>query len=201
MTESDREDMDKALEEFDEKIKELEDTIESTNDDISDFGDYDSILEKAKDEVRANYYDERLDKDAVGYFVDELGYDEKDLVDKNGFFIDLGLVARDLGHDFDFIEYAGEVYVFSSYYKWGGGVDLGASFEKFKKTLNIIPNEVQSQIKDNEVLNMAMESVGDAWEDLTDAERELIVNSFREGYKKGNYAKGGEFEVDPTYPT
>jgi len=202
MTESDREDMDKALEEFDEKIKELEETIESTNDDISDFGDYDSILEKAKDEVRANYYDElqeRLDKDAVGYFVDELGYDEKDLVDKNGFFIDLGLVARDLGHDFDFIEYEGEVYVFSSYYKWGGGVDLGASFEKFKKTLNIIPNEVQSQIKDNEVLNMAMESVGDAWEDLTDAERELIVNSFREGYKKGNYAKGGEFEVDPTY--
>lgn len=202
MTESDREDVDKALDEFDEKIKELEDTIEATNDDISNYDDYDFILEKAKDEVRAIYYDDlldRLNKDAVGYFVDELGYEQKDLVDKNGFFIDLGLLARDLGNDYDFIEYEGEVYVFSSYYKYGGGIDLGSSFEKFKKSLNIIPNEVQSQIKDNEVLNMAMESVGDAWEDLTDAERELIVNSFREGYKKGNYAKGGEFEVDPTY--
>ena len=202
MTESDREDVDKALDEFDEKIKELEDTIEATNDDISNYDDYDFILEKAKDEVRAIYYDDlldRLNKDAVGYFVDELGYEQKDLVDKNGFFIDLGLLARDLNNDYDFIEYEGEVYVFSSYYKYGGGIDLGSSFEKFKKSLNIIPNEVQSQIKDNEVLNMAMESVGDAWEDLTDAERELIVNSFREGYKKGNYAKGGEFEVDPTY--
>jgi hypothetical protein len=90
------------------------------------------------------------------------------------------------------------VYVFSSYYKWGGGIDLGKSFEKFKKTLNEGADEVQSQIKDNEILNMAIESVGDAWEDLTSNEQLGIIKGFREGYGKGQLmAKGGE--IDPSY--
>jgi hypothetical protein len=200
MTESDREDMDSALEEFDKRIEELESDISEAKRDIRNYGDYDTILDKARDEVREQYYDDiidRLNKDAVGYFVDELGYDEKDLVNKNGFFIDYAAVARDLESDYDFIEYGGEVYVFSSYYKWGGGIDLGKSFEKFKKTLNEGADEVQSQVKENEILNMAIESVGDAWENLTDAERSLVVKGFREGYNKSNYAKGGQ--IDPTY--
>jgi len=200
MTESDREDMDSALEEFDKRIEELESDVSEAKRDIRNYGDYDTILDKARDEVREQYYDDlmdRLNKDAVGYFVDELGYDEKDLVNKNGFFIDYAAVAKDLESDYDFIYYGGEVYVFSSYYKWGGGIDLGKSFEKFKKTLNEGADEVQSQVKENEILNMAIESVGDAWENLTDAERSLVVKGFREGYNKSNYAKGGQ--IDPTY--
>jgi hypothetical protein len=202
MRESDREEMDRALEEFDQKIEDVEATISDTKDDIRDKGDYDDIIERAREEVRDNYYDDlkdRLDKDAVGYFVDELGYDESDLVDKNGFYVDTSALARDLGHDFDFIEYEGEVYVFSSYYKYGGSIDLGSSFDKFKKSLNILPQQIQSQISDNDALRMAIDSVGDAWEDLTDIERNLIVKSFKEGYNKGSYAKGGQFKVDPKY--
>lgn len=202
MRESDREEMDRALEEFDQKIEDVEATISSIKDDIRDIGDYDDIIERAREEVRDNYYDDlkdRLDKDAVGYFVDELGYDENDLVDKNGFYVDTSALARDLGHDYDFIEYEGDVYVFSSYYKYGGGIDLGSSFDKFKKSLNILPQEIQSQISDNDAINMAIKSVGDAWEDLTDYDRSLIVKSFKEGYNKGSYAKGGEFKVDPKY--
>jgi hypothetical protein len=45
---------------------------------------------------------------------------------------------------------------------------------------------------------MAMESVGDAWEDLTSNEQLGIIKGFREGYGKGQLmAKGGE--IDPSY--
>jgi hypothetical protein len=201
MTESDREDMDSALEEFDKRIEELESDVSEAKRDIRNYGDYDTILDKARDEVREQYYDDlmdRLNKDAVGYFVDELDYDEKDLVNKNGFFIDYAAVAKDLESDYDFIYYGGEVYVFSSYYKWGGGIDLGKSFEKFKQTLNEGAEQVQSQLSDNDIVNMAMESVGDAWEDLTSNEQLGIIKGFREGYGKGQLmAKGGE--IDPSY--
>lgn len=201
MTESDREDLDKALEVFDGKIEDLESEISGIKYDIRNADDYDTVVERARDNVREEYYDDvvsSLEKDPVGYFTDELGYDVQDLVNKNGFYVDYDAVARDLENDYDFIEYGGEVYVFSSYYAWGGGIDLGKSFDKFKKMLNEETENVQSQLSDNDVVNMAMESVGDAWEDLTSNEQLGIIKGFREGYGKGQMmARGGK--VDSTY--
>lgn len=129
-TEGEAEDFENQISEIEIEKDEKESEKSSLEDEKDNLSDRDDIIEKAKDELRDRYYEDILDeleKDAVGYFVDNLGY-EKENLENNGFYIDYKQLASDLSSDYNFIEHGGDVYVFSSYrdggmtYAKGGGL-------------------------------------------------------------------------------
>lgn len=132
-TESDAEKIDSQVEELREKIEMLKSEKDDLQDEIReyDFNDRDDAIEQAKEKLREEYYDEiyeELEKDAVGYFVDNFGYEESDLADGKGFHVDYKALARDLSYDYLFIEHDGDLYVFNNYARGGklyedGGVN------------------------------------------------------------------------------
>ena len=77
-----------------------------------------AILEKAKDKVREEKYEEiekELKEDPVGYFVDYLGYDIKDLMKASFVSIDYKQYARDASYEgISFVKKDGKVWVFRS---------------------------------------------------------------------------------------
>lgn len=91
-----------------------------------DNDDKESILDKAKDKVRDDKFDEiyeQLERDAVGYFQD-MGYSDEDIVRNSSFTIDYEGLADDLSDSYNFIEHDGDVYVFMNY-AMGGYMEDG----------------------------------------------------------------------------
>lgn len=130
------------LEQKEERAKELryelndkENELDRLQDRLASLDSYDEVVDKAREELREQYYDDvydALDKDAVGYFVDELGYNMSDLATNNLFSVDYEKLARDLSHDVNFIYHNGDVYVFSNYERGGMTYAKGGKLLQFK---------------------------------------------------------------------
>jgi hypothetical protein len=137
-TEGELQDKEDKAKELRDEIDEKENDLDRLQDKLSSLDSYDEVVDKAREELREIYYDDihdALEKDAVGYFVDELGYNVEDLAKNNLFTVDYEKLARELGYDVLYIENGGDVYVFSNYerggmtYAKGGGVDNYKHFE------------------------------------------------------------------------
>lgn len=144
-TEGEAEDFENQISEIEIEKDEKESEKSSLEDEKGNLSDRDDIIEKAKDELRDRYYEDILDeleKDAVGYFVDNLGY-EKENLENNGFYIDYKQLASDLSSDYNFIEHGGDVYVFTSYRDGGMTYAKGGSIASIEKSVA----EVNEMIK------------------------------------------------------
>lgn len=133
-------------EKFDEDIKEKEDELESLKEEKENLGmqvEYSSIddfIDDIRDDALSNINDEitdELDKDAVGYFVDNLGYSESDLASHSLFSVDYEDLFDDIESDFVFIDGDdGNIYVFNNYAKGGklshGGETHDGNLEMLK---------------------------------------------------------------------
>jgi antirestriction protein len=102
----------------------LDDELSELDEDDEDYDEKkDALVERAKSEVYDEIYNEvhrKLD-DPVDYFVEEQGiYTIEDLQKQSFIQIDYEKLARDLGHDYNFYNHDGKVYVFSANYKKGG---------------------------------------------------------------------------------
>lgn len=95
----------------------LEDEFEAAEDDEEKA---DQVIEDAREAVRSKIADEvesAIKKDAVGYFVDELGaYSIEDLMKASFISIDYDAYARDaeMSGDVSFVRHDGDVWVFSN---------------------------------------------------------------------------------------
>lgn len=102
----------------DEVVKEAD--IEDEYEAAAEGEQKDAVLEKARDAVRGKVSDEiedAINKDAVGYFVDDTGmYSIEDLMKQNFVSIDYEKYARDaqMNGDITFVQKGGEVWVFSN---------------------------------------------------------------------------------------
>jgi hypothetical protein len=124
-------DLDSALE---DKKTEL-DNLENEENDLDDV--VDNAREYARENIAQEILDE-LNRDAVGYFVDNLGYRESDLANHNLFSVDYEGLADELGYDHTYIDGDdGDLYVFRNY-KYGGKLEHGGSVEQgnFRMLLN-----------------------------------------------------------------
>jgi len=87
-------------------------------DDEEDENKKEKILEEAKETVRESRAEEnktKLEKDPVGYFVDEIGYTIEDLLKANFITIDYKRYARDAASEgMSFVHKDGDVWVFNS---------------------------------------------------------------------------------------
>ena len=142
MTEGDIEMREEKSKELRDEIELKENKLENLQDKLASLDTYDEVVDKAREELRDVYYDDvrdELEKDAVGYFVDSLGYAEEDLAKNSSFSVDYEKLAKDLSYDYTFIEHNGDVYVFSSYmnggmtYAQGGGVKKELLSEEHKQ--------------------------------------------------------------------
>jgi hypothetical protein len=120
-----------GIEEADARLEDMsdEDAVEEagmtdeyeTAMDAEDAAAAEQIVSKARDEVSSKISDEveeAIKKDAVGYFVDELGaYTEEELASQSFVSIDYDAYARDarLGGDVSFVRKDGDVWVFANY--------------------------------------------------------------------------------------
>jgi hypothetical protein len=122
-TEADREKNETKASDLRDELDTKEFELEKLQDELASYDTRDELVEKAKDNLRDDYYNDiydQLDKDAVSYFTDELGYAEEDLAKNNLFSIDYEFLAKELGYDVLYIEHNGDVYVFSNSYASGG---------------------------------------------------------------------------------
>ncbi len=151
-TEEENEKADKRVKEIEDEIDEIEDEIESLKNEADNLISRSAAIDDAREQMRDKYYDEiyeKLNRDAVGYFVDELGYDANDL-EGHGFFFDYEKLAKELEWDNTFIWHNGDLYVFSNY-KRGGIMAKGGNV----KGVENLVNEV------NRLINLAVDSDGD----------------------------------------
>lgn len=149
-TESEAEEIDAEADRLKSELEDKESELEDLEDKLSSYDSRDELVEKAREDLREQFYDEiydELSKDAVGYFVNELGYSEEDLAKNSSFTIDYKFLAKELGYDVLYIEHNGDVYVFSNYEKGGmtyakGGVhNVNPNYDYFavnKKTNKIV---------------------------------------------------------------
>jgi len=90
-------------------------------DDEEDEEKKEKILQDAREEAQslvADEVEEKINKDPIGYFVEDLGaYTIEDLAKANFISIDYNAYARDAGiNDVNFVRKDGETWVFSRYY-------------------------------------------------------------------------------------
>ena len=154
-TEEDIDRNEQAVNDVQSRIDEVESEISDLKHERRglDYTERSSAVDAAKEKLREEYYDEiykELDDDAVGYFVSNLGYEEKDLIGK-GFYVDYNSLADDLEGDYTYIKHGGNVYVFNAYYAKGGVA---------KKPGNLRP--VQRLVDEvNRLIGLAFDSDGD----------------------------------------
>jgi hypothetical protein len=212
-----------------EKSKEMQDEIDEKGRELYDLHDkyasmdsYDEVVEKAKEQLREESYDmiyDALNKDAVGYFVDELGYRVEDFTDNNLFTVDYEKLARELGYDVLYINHRGEVYVFSNYekggmtYAKGGGIPN--NYEKFNNDDEKIWNAWSKDQKTHFLLDHheQFKNVKFGIEDFVQTGTPmtyyvvanfldykdlpfLVKDSLRNHIIEGQYANGGEVHND-----
>lgn len=154
-TEEDAESIDERVSELKEKMSSIEEQISDLKSELRDikYRDKDDAVDDAREQLKEDRYNEiyeALEKDAVGYFVDELGYDESELVNNNAFMVDYEKLARDLSQDYTFIEHDGDVYVFSSY-KWGGKTYANGGGVKdidYSEVLPIVKEKIDNAVDD-----------------------------------------------------
>jgi len=144
MTEGDIEMREEKAKELRDEIGEKESELENLQNKLASLDTYDEVVDKAREELRDVYYDDvrdELEKDAVGYFVDSLGYAEEDLAKNSSFSVDYEKLAKDLSYDYTIIEHGGDVYVFSSYMDGGymakGGEVVNLTTSEKNKLRNI----------------------------------------------------------------
>jgi hypothetical protein len=118
-----------AGEEADNRVDDMddEDVLEETGDNYSP-----DEVDEAREYLKSQYYDEiheELEKDAVGYFVDQFGYREEDLAKQSIFSVDYDKLGETLEYDYTYITHDGDVYVFSNYAK-GGEIENLTKSEK-----------------------------------------------------------------------
>jgi hypothetical protein len=137
-TEEDAEEVSNEMSDLDSALEEKKTELDNLEDEDNDL---ESIIDRAREDARDNIYQEILDelnRDAVGYFTDNLEYDVSDLANHSLFTIDYDSIADDFEHDYLFIEGDdGDLYVFRNY-KWGGKLEHGGSVEQgnFRMLLN-----------------------------------------------------------------
>lgn len=117
-----------AGEEADNRVDNMDDeeVLEETGDNYSP-----DEVDEAREYLHRQYYDEiheELEKDAVGYFVDQFGYREEDLAKQSIFSVDYDKLGEDLEYDYNYITHDGDVYVFNNYAK-GGYMAKGGSID------------------------------------------------------------------------
>ena len=137
-TEQDAEEVSNEMSDLDDKLEESKTELDNLEDEDNDL---ESIIDRAKEDARENIAQEILDelnRDAVGYFTDNLGYDVSDLASNSLFSVDYEGLADELGYDHTYIDGDdGDVYVFRNY-KYGGKLEHGGSVEQgnFRMLLN-----------------------------------------------------------------
>jgi cell division protein FtsB len=136
VTESESEENDAKADDLKAEKEEKERELEDLEDKFASMDSRDELIEKAREDLREQYYDEiyeALEKDAVGYFVDELGYSAEDLAKNSSFTIDYKFLAKELGYDVLYIEHNGDVYVFSNYERGGMTYAKGGNIPTIEK--------------------------------------------------------------------
>jgi hypothetical protein len=136
VTESESEENDAKADDLKAEKDAKERELEDLEDRFASMDSRDELIEKAREDLREQYYDEiyeALEKDAVGYFVDELGYSAEDLVKNSSFTIDYTFLAKELGYDVLYIEHNGDVYVFSNYERGGMTYAKGGNIPTIEK--------------------------------------------------------------------
>jgi len=137
-TEQDAEEVSNEMSDLDDKLEESKTELDNLEDEDNDL---ESIIDRAREDARENIAQEILDelnRDAVGYFTDNLGYDVSDLASNSLFSVDYEGLADELGYDHSYIDGDdGDVYVFRNY-KYGGKLEHGGSVEQgnFRMLLN-----------------------------------------------------------------
>jgi antirestriction protein len=119
--------------------------IEEANLDLDEYQEADSdrqeeMLDEAEEIVSDNLYNEWLDglEDPYHYLVEVQGlYSPSDFKNASFVQIDYEALAEALGYDYNFVNYDGEVYVFSSNFKRGGNVKTAVNRKKsrYKKAI------------------------------------------------------------------
>lgn len=138
-TEEETEKFDEEIKEKEEELKSLEEEKERLEYDL-EYTSVDDFIDDIKEDAQSNLADEiesELDKDAVGYFVDNLGYSESDLASHSLFSVDYEDLFDDIESDFVFIDGDdGNLYVFNNYAKGGklshGGETHDGNLEMLK---------------------------------------------------------------------
>lgn len=205
MTEGEREMREEKSKELQDEIDEKERELENLQDKYASLDSFNQVVEKAREQLREESYDmiyDALEKDAVGYFVDELGYDIKDLVDNNSFTIDYEKLARELGYDVLYINHRGEVYVFSNYEKGGMTYAKGGVItEEIKDGKKILTREtITTDKKGREVklwVRVGKKSPNRGW-----FEKQITVDDSDDNYyvEGGLWIENGEIvEYDGVY--
>lgn len=191
----------KEIEEKEHELKNLEDVLDSLD-------TYEEIVDKARERVRADIYDDiydELEKDAVGYFVNNLGYAEKDLVHMNLFSFDYQNLASDLSDSYTFIEHDGDVYVFASYmdggmtYAKGGGIPKSYNHFIVRKSDNkIISGYDYKGVDKDDIKYYTKEDfkdMGISSKDFTLLTKQYLmskgINPYDESNWTNSYADGG----------
>ena len=123
-TEGEIEENESEIESIKGQIEELNNAIMELSNERRDLNhtDRESEVDECREILREQYYDEvydELEKDAVQYFLDNGLATEEDIHENRGFSIDYNLLAQDLGDDYTYIDYDGDVYVFSMYRRGG----------------------------------------------------------------------------------
>jgi hypothetical protein len=109
-----------AGEEADNRVDNMDDeeVLDETEDNYSP-----DEIDEAREYLKSQYYDEiheELEKDAVGYFVDQFGYSEEELAKQSIFSVDYDKLGETLEYDYTYITHdGGDVYVFSNYARGG----------------------------------------------------------------------------------
>lgn len=115
--------------------------IEEADMDVSEYEEADDekkekMLDEAQEIVSQKIYDDWYDglEHPYDFLVEEQGIYGKDDLHKASFVqVDYEKLGRDLEQDYTFIDYNGELYVFSLHYKKGGEVGLKRSIKRDKK--------------------------------------------------------------------
>ena len=158
-TEEEVEQHDSLIEQEEERINELQ----SEAREIFLGLDYQSIkefIDDIKNEAESNLTDniqEELDSDAVGYFVDNLGYNESDLAHHSLFSVDYEAIGNDNESDYTIIKGDDSLYYYFRDYKSGGVLEHGGKTDN--GNLEMVKNlshqfehhakELQEALKEN----------------------------------------------------
>jgi antirestriction protein len=201
-TEGELEEKEQKATELRDELNDKENDLDRLQDKLASLDTYDEVVEKAREEQREIYYDDiydSLQKDAVGYFVDELGYNVEDLAKNSLFMVDYEKLARELGYDVTYIEHDGEVYVFSNYekggmtYAKGGGIpnnyrgkttdDIWNMLSENQRLHFLFDHAEHLKVKTNQLPSISEKN----WNELS----EDVKEEFKLHTMMGQYAKGG----------
>lgn len=208
MNESDKETF--AQEKADSRVDDMDDDdllIETGKDDDVTEENREDLIEEAREELRQEYYEDiysEVDKDAVGYFQNELGYDIEDLVKNRSFSIDYTFLARELGYDVLYIHHDGEVFVFSNYerggmtYAQGGGIPNNYKGKTTESIWNMLTENQRVHFlldhADELGLRDGKELSSISRKDWSDLRNDIKMN-FKTHTMMGQYASGGSLET------